>query len=446
MTIKTFTISAVASLMCLGALSQNTQRIEIPQCGNTFVTATRDRNTDAAAAKIISTHKGTIKEWNDTKTVISLYFKAGGSGELNLSVNATAGEENDKSTLQFSYAGKKHKVTILGGQVSDYPVGSFKVKKPGYVKIDIKGLSRTGERFGNITGFTAEGPAVQGDNHFIPYDKINDNYWFRRGPSVHMGYILPQDEDIEYFYSEVSVPKGHDENGTYFMLTGFREGYMGIQSAIDDNGDKRRTVLFSVWSPFTTDNPNEIPDSLHVKVLASGEGVTARNFGNEGSGKQSFMQYGWKTGKTYKTLVKVQPDGKGNTIYTGYFCNEKGQWMLLARFLRPKTDTYYKGAHSFLECFKPESSTRTRSVRFKNQWARDRNGIWHEITDAVFTCDGTGLSGVRTDMAGGVEKGAFVLQNCGFFNRTTTYRTKFSRPAQGRVPEIDFGALEALVK
>ena len=287
---------------------------------------------------------------------------------------------------------------------------------------------------------------MSGENHYIPYDKLEDCYWYRRGPSVHMGYTLPEKEDIEYFYSEVTAPKGRDVNGTYFMLTGFREGYMGIQSAVTDEGEKRRTVLFSVWSPFTTDNPNEIPDSLHVKVLAKGNGVTAQNFGNEGSGKQSFMQYPWKTGKTYKTLVQVRPDGKGNTVYTGYFCNEKGEWMLLARFLRPRTDTYYKGAHSFLECFKPETSTRTRSVEFKNQWACDKNGVWHEITDATFTCDGTGLSGVRTDMYGGENNGAFMLQNCGFFDQTTRYRSSFTRPATGSAPEIDFEALEALAR
>lgn len=444
MNLKTIALSAVALLTTTGAWSQTSARVEIPFRGNTYVTRTTGA-TDAQAPGIISTHSGKIVSWNDRKTVMSLYFKTGAKGVFNLSVKASTQKPDDSSELLFSMGKQKYKVTVSGPETV-YHIGAFETQKPGYVKIDIRGLKRTGEQFADITGFVAEGEAMAGENHFIPCDKVEDCYWYRRGPSVHMGYKLPAKEDIEYFYSEVTVPKGRDVNGTYFMLTGFREGYMGIQSAVTDKGKKRRTVLFSVWSPFTTDNPNEIPDSLHVRILAKGDGVTAQNFGNEGSGKQSFMQYPWKTGKTYKTLVKVQPDGKGNTVYTGYFCNEKGEWMLLSRLLRPKTDTYYKGAHSFLECFKPETSPRTRSVEFKNQWARDKHGLWHEVTDATFTCDGTGLSGVRTDMYGGEHNGAFMLQNCGFFDQTTKYRSSFSRPATGKAPQIDFEALEALTE
>lgn len=444
MNLKTITLSTIALLGAFYAWSQPAAKIEIPFCGNAYVTGAKG-SVDAQAPKIISTRSGRIVSWDDKSTVLSLYFKVGATGGFDLSVNASTPSAEDSSELLFTLGSQKHKVTISGPEKS-YPVGRFEIEHPGYVRIDIRGLKRTGRQFGDISGFTAEGEAVSGENHYIPYDKLEDCYWYRRGPSVHMGYTLPEKEDIEYFYSEVTVPKGRDVNGTYFMLTGFREGYMGIQSAVTDEGEKRRTVLFSVWSPFTTDNPNEIPDSLHVKVLAKGNGVTAQNFGNEGSGKQSFMQYPWKTGKTYKTLVQVRPDGKGNTVYTGYFCNEKGEWMLLARFLRPRTDTYYKGAHSFLECFKPETSTSTRSVEFKNQWACDKNGVWHEITDATFTCDGTGLSGVRTDMYGDENNGAFMLQNCGFFDQTTRYRSSFTRPATGSAPEIDFEALEALAR
>ena len=208
------------------------------------------------------------------------------------------------------------------------------------MKINIQGIERSGETFGNISEFTASGDAVAGENHFVPAEKTGECYWARRGPSVHMMYEMP-DEDIEFFYNEVVVPKGNDIHGTYFMTTGFGEGYMGIQSIKDDKGNNANMVLFSVWSPYSTDNPDAIPDSLHVKVLSKGDGVTAQNFGNEGSGKQSFMHYPWKAGKTYRTLVKVQPDNNGNTIYTGYFGDEYGKWHLLSRMLRPATDTYY---------------------------------------------------------------------------------------------------------
>ena len=150
------------------------------------------------------------------------------------------------------------------------------------------------------------------------------------------------------------------------MLTGFKEGYMGIQT----HTDGPNTVLFSVWSPYQTDNPGAIPEDMRIRTLRKGAGVTAQDFGGEGSGGQSFMDYPWKPGTAYGTLVHVHPDGKGNTDYTGYFRDEKGQWHLLASFRRPHTDTWYKGAYSFLECFDPNTSIHTRSVRFGNQWVR----------------------------------------------------------------------------
>jgi hypothetical protein len=199
-----------------------------------------------------------------------------------------------------------------------------------------------------------------------------------------------------------------------------------------------------VWSPYSTDDPREIPEEDRVVCLRKGEGVTVRDFGNEGSGGQSFSSYPWKTGKTYKTLVQVTPDGEGRTVYTGYFCDEKGEWHLIASFRRPRTNTWYKGAHSFLECFRPETSYMSREVRFKNQWARMADGTWVEVTKGGFTCDGTGHSGMRGDMYGTLENNEFVLKNCGFFNETQKYGTKFEREANGVAPEIDFEALKKL--
>ena len=52
------------------------------------------------------------------------------------------------------------------------------------------------------------------------------------------------------------VPEGNDVLGSYFMANGFAQGYFGIQV----NSPTERRILFSVWSPFHTDDPSEIPD------------------------------------------------------------------------------------------------------------------------------------------------------------------------------------------
>ena len=64
------------------------------------------------------------------------------------------------------------------------------------------------------------------------------------------------------------------------MAIGFGEGYFGMQV----NSATERRILFSVWSPQSTDNPNEISGDNKVELLQKGDGVTINEFGGEGSG------------------------------------------------------------------------------------------------------------------------------------------------------------------
>ena len=422
--------------------------VHIPMKGNLYVTSGEvcepSYSEDTSG---ILTLEGDVRRWDAPSTVLSAFFKCSRTGEFKMWITGTAGASSAKSKIKVSVDGKSHTVKLKGGEKRIYDAGTFRVKTPGYVKVDFMGESKTGDVFGEITTLTVEGDAVDGEMHFAADRDADRAFWIRRGPAAHLHYAKPQ-EDIEYFYNEVTVPEGCDVNGTYFMLTGFAEGYMGIQSITAPDGSNGNLVLFSVWSPFKTDNPGDIPEDSHVKVLSVGEGVTARDFGHEGSGKQSFMHYEWKPGNTYRTLVRVRPDGDGNTVYTGYFCDENGTWHLLSSLLRPKTDTWYMYPHSFLECFLPWMSYKPRSVNFSNQWMRDKNGQWHEIVDSAFTCDDTGRSGARTDVNGGLNGDSFFLQHCGFVDATTPYGANFHRKRKGAeaAPHIDFEALEKLAQ
>jgi hypothetical protein len=227
------------------------------------------------------------------------------------------------------------------------------------------------------------------------------------------------------------------------MANGFGEGYFGIQV----NSETERRVLFSVWSPYVTDDPRSIPDSLRIKMLRRGEDVHIGEFGNEGSGGQSFLRYNWKAGNTYKFLTQIHPDGKGNTIYTAYFFTpDENRWRLIASFLRPEINTYYTRAHSFLENFITGQGHITRRVYFGNQWLRTINGEWLESTQATFTHDATARAGVRIDYQGGYdsEQNKFFLRNCGFFHESTPFGDTFTRREENQSPNIDFEALKGL--
>lgn len=380
----------------------------------------------------IDEHNGGISNWYDKNTIISTYFNVEKPGNMELKIVAKG-----NSTITVTCLGKKKKVKLSSDEPQTYYVGKYNVKKPGHIKVDIQGKKCDSEgSYGNVYDLI-----VNGELGELAYIRKNYHPHFgRRGPSVHLNYRLPKDKTIEWFYNEVTVPEEYDKVSSYYMACGFGEGYFGFQN----NSPERRKVLFSVWSPYVTDDAREIPDSLRIKLLKKGETVKVQDFGGEGSGGQSFMPYDWKPGNTYKFLMRVRPDGKGSTVYTAYFCDATdGKWRLMASFLRPVTDTWYRNAHSFLENYNPLMGYKTRRAQYNNQWACTNDGEWIPVTEAVFTHCDTGKTGKRLDYTGGCDENGFYLMMGGFFDNYTKGYTRFERKnGVGEKPVIDFKTLE----
>jgi hypothetical protein len=202
--------------------------------------------------------------------------------------------------------------------------------------------------------------------------------------------------------------------------------------------------LFSVWSPFQTDNPRDIPEDQRVVRVASGDKVRVGEFGNEGAGGQSFLVFPWKPDVTYCFLTEAMPDAASNsTTYTSWLREkETGQWQLIAGFRRPKTQTGLRGFHSFLENFNPAYGHTVRSAYYGNVWVADVDGQWSECTRARFTVDATGRGGHRLDFIGGADGDRFYLRNCGFFSETGKPDEVHSREStSSQQPTIDFESL-----
>lgn len=391
--------------------------------GNAYITA--------GGTASIDEQNCAIRNWNDTESVISFYFRTEKSGKMNIALKAKG-----DSRIEVSLLGKEKKITLKSDTLTRVNLGTFKVKKPGYVKMDIRGVKiNNGSDFGSVAAVIVSGdtgPIVSVSPDF-------STHFGRRGPSVHLGYILPK-EDIEWFYNEVVVPEEGDIPSSYYMACGFGEGYFGMQN----NSPHKRRVLFSVWSPFVTDNPAEIPDSLRVTLVKKGDNTKIGEFGNEGSGGQSYIHYDWKAGERCRFLMGIKPDGKGNTVYTAYFYdNNKGKWSLIASFRRPQITTWYTNAHSFLENFNPVMGYINRKVQYNNQWARTTDGRWLPVTKARFTCDATGHNRMRLDYTGGVDGENFFLSMGGFFDEYMKSGTYFERTGNTtEAPDIDFSTLE----
>ncbi|MBK7408941.1 MAG: DUF3472 domain-containing protein [Saprospirales bacterium] len=409
-----------------GPLGKSTSgSVHIPLAGNAWVL------DDPLASSPLIGETG-LTGWTDPAQSIGVFFHLAGTGKLQLSIRARV--SGGESVLKCTFGGETREITLRNAGWEVIPVGTFEVGQPGYQRLELRGKTRTGPDFAEVAELVLEGDAAR-QVHYVK----DEFYWGRRGPSVHFWY--PQADkvkDVEWFYSEITVPEGQDVLGSYFMANGFGEGYFGFQV----NSDTERRILFSVWSPFETDDPNNIPEDQKIRLLRKGPDVYTGEFGNEGSGGQSYLRYPWRAGVTYRFLLRGHPAADNNTDYTAWFyAPEAGQWMLIAGWRRPQTRTYLTGLYSFLENFIPETGVISRYALYGNQWIRDSGGRWHELTRARFTADATARKGNRLDYAGGLQDGAFFLMNCGFFNERTELDSDLERLPTGKMPEVDLEAL-----
>ncbi|MEO7561467.1 MAG: DUF3472 domain-containing protein [Ferruginibacter sp.] len=405
-------------------------QITVPLGGNCWVTVKAKNGTEAVTVN-------GLENWKHTDAVWSTYIKVNKSGTLK--INAAINVPQGQSIIKFSIDNNSKTFTVTAGNKA-YEIGEWNILKAGYVKIDMRGMSKTGDVFGTISELHIGGSAIDEKTAFVKNNDGNYFYWGRRGPSVHINYDLSKiDGDIEWFYSEITVPVGYDPVGSYFMANGFAEGYFGIQV----NSLTERRVLFSVWSPFETDDPTKVPADNKIVLIKKGNHVYTGEFGDEGSGGQSFLKYNWKAGETYKFLIKTHPTENNYTLYTAYFyAAAEKKWLLIASFGRPATNTYLKKLHSFLENFEPETGYITRQAWYHNQWVKTTNGPWQAVSKMRLTADVTAKKGYRMDYDGGAEKEKFYLRNCGFFNKTAALQNTFSHVLPMHYPTVNLSALK----
>jgi hypothetical protein len=237
-------------------------------------------------------------------------------------------------------------------------------------------------------------------------------------PSIHLRY---KESDVSTFYSEVTVKRSAP--GTYFAVTGWHNGYFGLQ----EKGDGKKVLIFSVWGS-KNDNPASTSRHLAVKLIQKDPEVRTGEFGNEGSGMQSFLDYDWKPNITYAFMVKAKMvDDRAE--YSGYFrAPDSKRWRHLVTMSTPHDASLLKGLHSFAEDFRrDESSAReVRRATFSNAWARRQDGSTIRLLTAMVTST---PSNARTLDAEVSALGITIATGGHTENKTTTLGVRIDRPA-----------------
>ena len=247
--------------------------------------------------------------------------------------------------------------------------------------------------------------------------------------SVHFGYTA---EAGTAFYVEATVRASAP--GTYFCAVGFNSGYFGIQEL----GNGKKLAIFSVWDPTAGDDPKTVPEEKRVKTLHKGEGVRVGRFGGEGTGGQSFYDFDWKAGDTYRFLVTCEADGKDRVAFAGHlYLPAKKEWKHLVTFSTITDKKTLGGYYSFVEDFKRDkvSTTKTRTAEYGNAWVKAATGgEWKAVTEARFTADSNPVLNID---AGLTEAGdRFFLSTGGEIeNKTVKLRDKVALPKDAK-PEL----------
>lgn len=246
--------------------------------------------------------------------------------------------------------------------------------------------------------------------------------------SVHLFYPAPEGTA---FHNEIRVTTSAP--GTYFMVCGWSHGYFGMQEL----GNGKKVLLFSVWDPTKGDDPKAVPEAQRVKLLHRDPAVRVGRFGNEGTGGQAFLDFDWQVDKPYRFLVTAQTDGD-RTGYSGYFFHPQDKaWRHLVTFSTLAKGEKLRGYYSFVEDFRRNgtSAMQPRRAAFGNGWVRTNAGEWKALLQARFSADSNPATNIN---AGNSEAGFYLATGGTTPDGSKKLRTVFDlKPARKPEPPGD---------
>ena len=138
-----------------------------------------------------------------------------------------------------------------------------------------------------------------------------------------------------------------------------------------------------------------------MKLLYQDEKVRVGRFGGEGTGGQSFLDFDWQAGETYRLLVTAKPVEK-RTEFTGWFYfQSENKWRKLVTFSTLTGGQPLGGYYSFVEDFRrnKESTKLVRQAQFGNGWIQDETGRWQTLAKARFTADSNPATNINAGLA-----------------------------------------------
>jgi hypothetical protein len=373
--------------------------------------------------------------WKDPAASARVFFwpQQAGSMSVALRVKLNSGNAVLRVSMDDGKEGKEVPVTSSSDYV-EVPAGVFTVDAASYHYLVIKGVRKSGEYFPQVDAVVVSGEAAAA----IRFNRSP----YRGAPSTHLRYLVPGDSTVKWMYSEVTVPKEVDGSvNAYYETNGFGGGYTGIQN----NNERERRFIFSIWSRYNTNDPKEIPADYAVNLKKKGTGVFTGEFGNEGSGGHSHLVYPWKTGKTYHILTGIKGMAGDSTTYISWYAapEDNYTWQLLSEWTQNKSGVKpgMTGLYAFVENFGPNGNDFFKAY-YGNQWICTPSGNWVELTKCTFSTTANPQKHQRYDYGAGVEGDQFYMFSGGFKKLNNINPGEMlERKAGGKPPAIEFKTL-----
>ena len=149
----------ILCLLFISSLCFGQNKLEVPLGGNAWV-------HDGSGARISGDG---IKTWSDPREIIDCYVRFNKAGNIKLNI---LGETARKSKIRVSIGKKSKTIELKEGQ-DVWDAGQWKIAGPGYTKVQLQGISKTGAVFGNIQKIQIEGSAVDEQTSFVKDNKDN---------------------------------------------------------------------------------------------------------------------------------------------------------------------------------------------------------------------------------------------------------------------------------
>lgn len=438
-----------------------------------YITNTGNPASDASVQTIyfIARHAGELQMALRGQTASSSSV-AGNTFNVKAFVNGVQAKDDDGVTdynhsYTYKLTSQTDTITLHRIVLPEIPEGHIGHQ----VKLEIRGEgARAGSYYYRFYEMWVSGWATRGEKGAIFDGKptgINFSYATPRdglaAPSIHMN-MNPPAGNMEYFYTEVTVPVGGDPLYCYYMTSGNSLGYAGIQT----NSLTERRFLFSIWAPIEESDPAALKTKYNPKLVRVcnqpeyRSKMSVKVFGGEGTGGQCYYNAEWKTGETIKVLVRIRPHPDqvrfpNSTLNKAWFHNGK-EWVFMCEWRRqelqpgdkgtvtPKGPYWYTGASHFVEDFNGQQGHLPHMAFYSNHWFITDKGEYVEPTGYIFTGD---QAEGRADVAGGVmSDGPYAnstfLKSGGYFTDARILPNPFTKPAPAVKPVLDLKALNEM--